>query len=394
MYRVCNLLLTCSVKAAILSVMTETYLKKEQVDALSDTKCQKVRETLENSIRSGKFGPGTRLPGEREIAKSLKVSTMTVNRAISELVDSRWLERRARVGTFVHSDAWQNLGIKTLNLILPLYDSPSTRQFCKLGRDMAKARGFTPHEINVGKNVSEAVEGIMSGAYSIVFMPWLPASSPIAQAMKQANGRTVLISGRLDDLGIHSVMGDDRHMIRIGMAHLRQLGHKAIGLVCARRDNYVERERVAAWYACYDSDARDPVLQRRLMVLDLPRGEHPTDSSGEVIRSFLRSSDFDCTALICPDDETAMVLLSVCHDEGIRIPDDLSVISIGNTSYAELLVPRLTSLDPDLDKEIELALDLLLAEKKDISLDVGLLHAVEPKLVVRESAGSLCTDQK
>lgn len=353
---------------------------------IPDTKCQKVREALTCFIRSGKFRPGTRLPGERELARSLNVSTMTVNRAISEMVDAQWLERRPRVGTFVHTEAWQTLSTKFLNLITPLYDHPIIQQFYRFTNAMAREKGFTPREIRFGKDSAEAVNAILDGSYSLIFMP-LTLESLIAQAAKQMAGRVVLLSGRLDAIGIHSVMGDDRHMIRMGMEYLRRLGHERIGLMCCRMENYVERERVAAWHACHGSEARSPELQQRLIVLNLPLGEHPMELAYKVMRDFLKTKDrHRTTAMILPDDETAMVALSACRDEGISVPGDLSLISIGNTLYAEHLTPKLTSLDPNLEVEIALALDIL--SDRNVSVkETGLLHAVEPKLVVRESTG-------
>src|SRR5262249_53994776 len=63
-----------------------------------------VRKILEETIRSGQYGRGSRLPGEREIARDLNVSQMTVNKAVLALVQDGWLHRETGNGTFVRSD--------------------------------------------------------------------------------------------------------------------------------------------------------------------------------------------------------------------------------------------------------------------------------------------------
>jgi GntR family transcriptional repressor for pyruvate dehydrogenase complex len=52
-------------------------------------------------IRSGKFSPGDRLPGERALAHQLQVSRTSVREAIRKLETIGFLETRQGVGTFI-----------------------------------------------------------------------------------------------------------------------------------------------------------------------------------------------------------------------------------------------------------------------------------------------------
>jgi GntR family transcriptional regulator, L-lactate dehydrogenase operon regulator len=66
-------------------------------------------ERLLSAIRLGVVPPGERLPAERELAATLKVSRVTVREAIGALVEAGYVaSRRGRYGgTFVlRSDAW------------------------------------------------------------------------------------------------------------------------------------------------------------------------------------------------------------------------------------------------------------------------------------------------
>ena len=53
------------------------------------------------SIRTGEYAPGDRLPSERDLASELGIAPMTLRQGILRLVDEGVLERRQRVGTFV-----------------------------------------------------------------------------------------------------------------------------------------------------------------------------------------------------------------------------------------------------------------------------------------------------
>jgi GntR family transcriptional regulator len=60
-----------------------------------------VQQTLKEMIEDVEFGPGDRIPAERELSEMLDVSRMTVRRAVENLIESGLLERRSTSGTFV-----------------------------------------------------------------------------------------------------------------------------------------------------------------------------------------------------------------------------------------------------------------------------------------------------
>jgi GntR family histidine utilization transcriptional repressor len=62
---------------------------------------EQVKDHVLRRIRSGEWGPGARVQSEHELVRELKVSRMTANRAIRDLVHSGVLSRIAGLGTFV-----------------------------------------------------------------------------------------------------------------------------------------------------------------------------------------------------------------------------------------------------------------------------------------------------
>lgn len=66
-----------------------------------------VKEDILNKVRSGELQPGSRLSSESELTKQYGVSTITIRRAVSELVDERVLERKQGKGTFVLRRSFQ-----------------------------------------------------------------------------------------------------------------------------------------------------------------------------------------------------------------------------------------------------------------------------------------------
>lgn len=60
-----------------------------------------LRSQLAEAVASGRLIPGTALPSERDLAGSLRLSRMTVRRALEALVGEGVLERRHGSGTYV-----------------------------------------------------------------------------------------------------------------------------------------------------------------------------------------------------------------------------------------------------------------------------------------------------
>lgn len=61
----------------------------------------KLRQSLEDAIRSGKLSHGQALPAERDLADYASVSRVTVRKAVDDLVTDGLLMRRQGSGTFV-----------------------------------------------------------------------------------------------------------------------------------------------------------------------------------------------------------------------------------------------------------------------------------------------------
>ena len=93
----------------------------------------------------------------------------------------------------------------------------------------------------------------------------------------------------------------------------------------------------------------------------------------------------DMTAVIAVNDFTAMGVMKSLNEHGIRIPQDMSVVSYDNTYMAEMVMPRLTSIDYNYAeygrKLIDTSIAMIEGRKKDA------LRMVTPSLVIRESSG-------
>lgn len=72
--------------------------------AKSISKAKRARDYLLERIRSGDFRAGEQLSPERELARGLSMNTLTVRRALKELVTEGYILKQPRVGNFVNPE--------------------------------------------------------------------------------------------------------------------------------------------------------------------------------------------------------------------------------------------------------------------------------------------------
>ncbi|MBF8191799.1 GntR family transcriptional regulator [Nonomuraea sp. K274] len=78
----------------------------------------RIRRALEARIRTGQWGPGTRIPTEAELCEEFGVSRITVQRALRDLADAGLIVRFRRRGSFVAQAIGQHNLLRFTGLLI------------------------------------------------------------------------------------------------------------------------------------------------------------------------------------------------------------------------------------------------------------------------------------
>src|SRR5690606_37149792 len=95
----------------------------------------------------------------------------------------------------------------------------------------------------------------------------------------------------------------------------------------------------------------------------------------------------EVSAIFAANDETAIAAMAALHDRGLKVPDDIAIVSIDNTTIASMVRPALTTVHIPIREMSEFSLRMLISQRE---------HAITPRpsmilpieLVVRESCGA------
>lgn len=350
-------------------------------------KHRQVRDKLLEAIRSGEFSAGHQLPAEYDLAARFGVSHMTARRAVCELVETGVLERRARKGTFLRAQSRERLAATTLHLVCMTYESSLTRAFLDWGGQAAERRGWGVRVVRMHSGHDHAgIQTVLSDEPTLVLMDAASLRDSLGDALRKADGRAVLTGNRLD--GVPAVVADDAHAIRLAMEHLRAAGHRRIALVSNHPDDANERVQIAAWRECLEGLLDPSESVRYLVSAETPGFQCATPHAYAVVRHRLASDWQRVSALVCLGDELALGALAACRDAARPVPEKMSLVNSGDSALMAFAHPPVTCIDVDLERHIELAIEMLETGRKAALPQEDRLRLVDPRLVERRSVAA------
>jgi LacI family transcriptional regulator len=165
------------------------------------------------------------------------------------------------------------------------------------------------------------------------------------------------------------------------MNHLISLGHRKINLI-SNGDFSFGRQRLEGYNKALDAAGikRD---ERRILYARQYSAEFGVNAMREML---LRSRDF--TALFAVTDELAIGAIRALRDEGIRVPEDVSVVGFDDIEMSNYMIPRLTTIHQpivEMGEETVLALHRQMSGKNGVKQNRILPY----QLMIRESTCAL-----
>jgi DNA-binding LacI/PurR family transcriptional regulator len=138
----------------------------------------------------------------------------------------------------------------------------------------------------------------------------------------------------------------------VAARHLFSLGHRRIGLLGDAPVFGYQRHALAGFRRAH-REAGIPLHRSQLLGID------PAGSLRGALAPFLTGTS-PLTALITTTDVEAVSALHVLADAGLRVPEDVSIITLGDSTLAQLARPPITTVGFSVLDESNLAVDLLL----------------------------------
>jgi DNA-binding LacI/PurR family transcriptional regulator len=327
-------------------------------------------------------------PTIRDVATEAGVSRETVSRVINKK-DRVAPETEAKVHAAIAKLGYRPNAIaqslargrsKTLSLISSNLIDYTFARILHNSEKIARLHGYTliassaPDEETFQTLMddfigSQRAEGLMViNAYNDNRFKLVPKNVP-----------TVFVGGWDSEKGpeVNSVGPDQTSIAEIAVQHLVDLGHRRIAMVSGPLSEKTAQDRVNGFITAMHEAG---ILFDDSLVVECDWSA----SSGYAAFNQLWEIDQSITAVSAHNDRMAVGVLRAAYDNGITVPEQLSVIGVDDIPLASYFAPSLTTVRlPDLGRE---AIELLIQSIEDTSsLPRHVLLPGEP--IIRDSTG-------
>lgn len=335
------------------------------------------------------------MPTISDVARRAGVSPATVSRVLQGAANvhpdtrERVEQAIAELG-YVPSAVARGLRSKrtrSLALVVPDITNPFWTTVVRGVEDIAHEQDYSVLLGNTDENpvkqqryldflIGQQVDGVIIAPYD--------SDAGKLDTLRRRNIPTVIVDRRIEGWDVDSVLGDSLAGARALVRHLIELGHRRIALISGPALTSTAEDRVAG-YCLALAEAGipvDPALIRR--------GEYRAASGAELTHRLL-DEGLKPTAIFAGNNAIALGVIEALVKRGVRIPQDMALVSFDDLPNTSHLFPFLTVMaQPAYDLGVNAAQLLLSRLDSDGSLRPR--HVVlPPRLIIRHSCGSRLT---
>jgi len=197
----------------------------------------------------------------------------------------------------------------------------------------------------------------------------------------------VAISDITNAPGVKRIVIDNDEAARVGLEHLKSLGHSRIAFFKGPERN---GDTEARWAAILKAAEQMQIEVRPELTATM--GTYFSTSQISMMQHGyqaavkLAQQGRDFTAIVAFNDKCAIGAIRAIQDQGLNVPRDISVIGVDDLPLSAFLSPRLTTIrQPLMEMGSTAASTLLdLIQGREVPEEI----VVQPQLVVRESTSS------
>ena len=212
-------------------------------------------------------------------------------------------------------------------------------------------------EIILDSNLSDCSRLLSEGKFDGLLITDANVEPGGLRELIERAGDLVFLGGDIEREDVNLVEIDYFQGGYLATNQLISLGHTDILLVEDNTSQFFTQEIKRGYLFSLDENGiqyKEPLIVR---------GESPKAAVRETIgftavKQSFREVSF--SAVLTTDDKIAYGALKAIREEGLRVPEDVSVIGFGNMSPSEYIVPRLSTIEIPISQMGELGAEILL----------------------------------
>ena len=316
----------------------------------------------------------------KDVARASGVHISTVSRAFSapDMVRpetrDRVLAAAASLGYRPNPAARALITGRTHNigLVVPDIANPFFPAMIKAAESQARQHGYHVFVADTHEDVAAEEEMVRALAQQVDGIVLCSSRMPLA-TLERLRGDVAMVTVNRPVRGIPAVVMDVGQGAREAAEHLIALGHRRLHLLAGPYRSWTDQQVRLAVAAVAKSNGA---------VLTVRGPNRPTEEAGIRAVDDIRRSG--ATGVLAYNDIMAIGLIGALEAQGTSVPAGISVIGIDDVMVGRYCKPRLTTVAMPTSEAGRMAVDILMAARRDGESPVVSLPTV---LIVRESSG-------
>ncbi len=331
----------------------------------------------------------------QDIAARAGVSVSTVSRVLNDKPEVNDRTRRAVLTAldvlgYEVPNRFRRRATGLVGIIVPELENPFFPRLAQALENALDRESFTtvlcsqslggvPEDSYVETLLGHGVAGIVfvSGIHAVV------GTDPGRYRRLTDSGLpVVLVNGHLADVGAASVGVDDVAMVDLAVTHLANMGHRRIGLATGPPRYCPAQLRVEAFRRGMAEQVAGPSAQPDHAELI----EHTTFTVEGGEQAAIALVNRGATGIVCGSDVMALGAVRGVRSQGLRVPEDVSVVGADDSMLIQFTDPPLTTVRQPtraLAQQVTRSLVDLVAGEPPPQHQI----LMQPELVVRGSSG-------
>lgn len=352
---------------------------------------QQVRKSIEERVKSGRLKPGDMIESEKALCKMYNVSQITIRKAISDLVNMGILYRVPGKGTFLASLSEKskvpfllktnNIGFVIRREHHPAFSNPFYSFVFRGVESEARAHGYNLFYQLLDQNMVEDISSFKLVSENKVDGLLLVGEIPhnFIMAIRDKGIPLVLVDHYINDSGLDSVVTENEKGAYQIVKYLIDLGHRKIGFWGASLDHGTFMERFRGYkkaLADYDIKFSEDLVETVLLI-----------ENDIIVDKMFKSGNMPTAVFAC-NDLVAIKVMSALQDQGLKVPDDISIAGFDDIELSSQIRPPLTTVRVQREQMGVLAVKKLIKniERKNNKSEKTVLTT---ELVVRQSCKAI-----
>ncbi len=182
------------------------------------------------------------------------------------------------------------------------------------------------------------------------------------------------------DVETYKVINDNEIAAAEAVSHMITQGYKRIALLEGPQNLAIFRQRKAGYLKAMEQH-KIPLIEELII-----KNAWTKELGAKATRKLLNTSNPPDAIFASTSDFSALGVLEVANNLGIKVPDTLGICGYSNEAFSEITTPSITTVD-QYSKRMGIAIaDLYFQEVKEASgTNVFKTVSIKPKLIVRMS---------